>query len=162
MLDEAAEKKAAETGPEDELPANSLQGPAVSKPRDLWIQGPHRLLCGELDPLSCDVVVRPWQPAALLGKERPPPRADEGQCHVRKTQSHSRRAARISGQRIGEHSGRRVRGWPRSSAAGQAVAERWSIAKSPWTAAERTVDGSGRQEGVRAGHQQEGLGSPRR
>jgi hypothetical protein len=53
MLDEAAE-----TGPEDELPANSLQGPAVSKPRDLWILGPHRLLCGELDPLSCDVIVR--------------------------------------------------------------------------------------------------------
>lgn len=61
MLDEAAEKKAAETGPEDELPANSLQGPAVSKPRDLWILGPHRLLCGELDPLSCDVIVRRWQ-----------------------------------------------------------------------------------------------------
>ena len=53
----------------------------------------------------------------------------------------------------------RVQGWPWSSAAGQAVEERWSIAKSPWTAAQGTVDASGRQEGIRAGRQQEGLGS---
>ena len=61
VLEEAAEKKAERPGPEDELPANSLQGPAVSRAGDLWVLGPHRLLCGELDPLSCDVVVRRWQ-----------------------------------------------------------------------------------------------------
>ena len=61
MLDEAAEKKAEETGAEDELPADSSQGPAVSRAGDLWVLGPHRLLCGELDPLSCDGIVRRWQ-----------------------------------------------------------------------------------------------------
>jgi hypothetical protein len=75
MLDEAAEKKAEEPGPEDELPANSLQGPAVSRAGDLWLLGPHRLLCGELDPLSCDVIVRRWQQytgnaARLEGSDR--------------------------------------------------------------------------------------------
>jgi hypothetical protein len=61
MLDEAADKKAEETGPEDELPANSLHDPAVSRAGDQWVLGPHRLLCGELDLLSCDVVVGRWQ-----------------------------------------------------------------------------------------------------
>jgi ParB-like chromosome segregation protein Spo0J len=63
MLDEAAEKKekAEEPEPEDKLPANSLQGPAVSRAGDLWVLGPHRLRCGELDPLACDVIVRSWQ-----------------------------------------------------------------------------------------------------
>ena len=61
VLDEAAEKEAEEPGPGDELPANSLQDPAVSRAGDQWVLGPHRLRCGELDPLSCDVVVRRWQ-----------------------------------------------------------------------------------------------------
>jgi hypothetical protein len=61
VLDDAAEKKAEETGAEDELPADGSQGPAVSRAGDLWVLGPHRLLCGELDPLSCDVIVRRWQ-----------------------------------------------------------------------------------------------------
>jgi len=73
LLDEAAEKKAEEPGPEDELPANSLQGPAVSRMGDLWVLGPHRLLCGELDPLPCDVIVRdgsniPGRPRGLKGR----------------------------------------------------------------------------------------------
>ena len=45
---------------------------------------------------------------------------------------------------------------------GQAVEERWSFAKSPGTAAQGPVDGSGLQEGIRAGPQQEDLGFPRR
>ena len=49
MLDEAAEKKLEARDPEDELPANSLQGPAVSRAGDLWVLGPHRLLCGDAD-----------------------------------------------------------------------------------------------------------------
>ena len=61
MLDETAEKKAEEPGAEDELLADSPQGPAVSRAGDLWILGPHRLRCGELDPRSCDVIVRRWQ-----------------------------------------------------------------------------------------------------
>ena len=61
MLDEAAEKKAEEPGPEDELPANSLQGPAVSRAGDLWVLGPHRLLCGE------DLALHPTvKPTALV------------------------------------------------------------------------------------------------
>ena len=41
MLD--AEKKAEQ--PEDELPANSLEGPAVSRAGDLWVLESHRLVC---------------------------------------------------------------------------------------------------------------------
>jgi hypothetical protein len=65
MLDEAAEKKAEQPGPEDELPANSLQGPAVSRAGDLRVLGPHRLLCGDARDLTsylyCDGIVRRWQ-----------------------------------------------------------------------------------------------------
>ena len=61
LLDAAADKKAEQPGPEDKLPANGLQGPAVSRMGDMWILGPHRLLCGERDPLSCDVIIRRWQ-----------------------------------------------------------------------------------------------------
>lgn len=31
---------------EDRLPTSSADGPAVSRPRDMWQLGPHRLLCG--------------------------------------------------------------------------------------------------------------------
>ena len=40
MLDEAAEKNVEAPDPEDQLPANSLQGPAVSRAGDLWVLGP--------------------------------------------------------------------------------------------------------------------------
>ena len=60
MLDEATGNKAKKPGREDELPVNSLQGPAVSRVGDLWVLGPHQLLCGD-EPLSCDVMVRRWQ-----------------------------------------------------------------------------------------------------
>src|SRR5271163_1797066 len=60
MLDEAAEKKIEAPDPEDELPANSPQGPAVSRAGDLWVLGPHRLSCGDA-PLDCDVIVGHWQ-----------------------------------------------------------------------------------------------------
>ena len=52
MLDEATENKAKKPGREDELPANSLQGPAVSRVGDLWVLGPHRLLCGDARELT--------------------------------------------------------------------------------------------------------------
>ena len=52
MLDEAVEKKAEGPGPEDELPANGLQGPAVSTAGNLWVLGPHRLLCGDARDLT--------------------------------------------------------------------------------------------------------------
>jgi hypothetical protein len=45
----------------DELPVNGLQSLAVSRAGDLWILGPHRLLCGDVGELGCDVVVRRWQ-----------------------------------------------------------------------------------------------------
>ena len=65
LLDEAAEKTAEQPGPEDELPANSLQGPAVSRAGDLWGLGQHRLLCGDARDLTsylyCDGIVRRWQ-----------------------------------------------------------------------------------------------------
>jgi hypothetical protein len=102
MLDEAADKKAEETGPEDELPANSLHDPAVSRAGDQWVLGPHRLLCGELDLLSCDVVVGRWQQytgkaarlegsdltfadvkaTRLAGENASTSKSLRGQCHV--------------------------------------------------------------------------------
>jgi hypothetical protein len=60
MLDEPAEKQTAQPAAEDELSANSLQGPAVSRAGDLWGLGPHCLSCGDA-PLDCDVIVRHWQ-----------------------------------------------------------------------------------------------------
>lgn len=36
-------------------------GPSVCKPRDLWVLGQHRLVCGEGDLLQCDFIVRRWQ-----------------------------------------------------------------------------------------------------
>ena len=52
LLDEAAENKAEQLGREDELPPNSLQGPAVSRTGDLWVLGPRRLLCGDARDLT--------------------------------------------------------------------------------------------------------------
>src|SRR5208283_1981039 len=63
MLD--AEKKAEQ--PEDELPANSLEGPAVSRAGDLWVLGPHRLLCGDADdPTSYQFLLEGKQADAVV------------------------------------------------------------------------------------------------
>ena len=43
--------------PDGELAAKHS---TVSRPGDLWVLGPHQLLCGD-EPLSCDVMVRRWQ-----------------------------------------------------------------------------------------------------
>jgi len=60
LLDEAAQA-AADAGREDDVPGIS-EGPAVSRPGDLWILGSHRLLCGDArEQSSID---------ALLGNER--------------------------------------------------------------------------------------------
>ena len=49
-LEDADEAKREAAGPEDDLP-DLLTGPSVSRPGDLWILGPHLLLCGDaLDP----------------------------------------------------------------------------------------------------------------
>ena len=67
MLDEAAEKKVEAPDPEDQLPANSLQGPAVSRAGDLWVLGPHRLLCGDADdPTSYRFLLEGKQADAVL------------------------------------------------------------------------------------------------
>ena len=67
MLDEAMENKAKKPGREDELPANSLQGPAVSRVGDLWVLGPHRLLCGEArDPTSYQFLLEGKQADVVL------------------------------------------------------------------------------------------------
>ncbi len=47
ILDEATEKKADEPGPEDDIPAARSRDAVVSRMGDLWILGPHRLLCGD-------------------------------------------------------------------------------------------------------------------
>jgi DNA modification methylase len=69
-LEEAAEKKDASVGPEDKLPA--LRREVVSRVGDLWILGPHRLLCGDatvatdvrrlMDGQTADMVLTdpPW------------------------------------------------------------------------------------------------------
>src|SRR6266478_7685060 len=49
ILDEASEKSPQEPGPEDEIPAKSIQS-TVSRPGDLWVLGSHRLLCGDARP----------------------------------------------------------------------------------------------------------------
>ena len=62
MLD--AEKK--EEQPEDELPANSLEGPAVSRAGDLWVLESHRLVCGDLhEPTSYQYLLE-GKPADLV------------------------------------------------------------------------------------------------
>jgi ParB-like nuclease domain/DNA methylase len=45
ILSDASEKSAAEPGPEDSLPAEKVA--TVSRRGDLWILGPHRVLCGD-------------------------------------------------------------------------------------------------------------------
>ena len=45
ILDDAEEAKRETTGPRTKSPIPP--GPAVSQPGDLWVLGPHRLLCGD-------------------------------------------------------------------------------------------------------------------
>jgi DNA modification methylase len=45
ILSDASEKSATEPGPEDSLPAEKVA--AVSRLGDLWLLGPHRVLCGD-------------------------------------------------------------------------------------------------------------------
>ncbi len=67
MLEEAMENKAKKPGREDELPANSLQGPAVSRVGDLWVMGPHRLLCSDArDPTSYQFLLEGKQADVVL------------------------------------------------------------------------------------------------
>jgi hypothetical protein len=81
MLDEAAEKKAEE--PEDELPANGLQGPAVSTAGNLWVLGPHRLLCGDARDLTSYQFLLEGQQADLVLTDPPFNVAIEGNCSGR-------------------------------------------------------------------------------
>lgn len=60
MLDEPSEKQTDEPAAEDELPADSLHGSAVSRAGDLWLLGRHRLSCGDAS-VDCDVIIRHWQ-----------------------------------------------------------------------------------------------------
>jgi DNA modification methylase len=83
MLDEAAEKKAEEPGPEDELPANSLQGAAVSRAGDLWVLGPHRLLCGDARDLASYQFLLEGKQADLVLTDPPCNVAIEGNCSGR-------------------------------------------------------------------------------
>ena len=46
ILEEAREATAEPSGPEDNVPSYS-SGPAVTQTGDLWVLGPHRLLCGD-------------------------------------------------------------------------------------------------------------------
>ena len=52
ILDEATEKKTEAPGPEDEVPAARSRDAVVSRMGDLWILGPHRLLCGDARNLA--------------------------------------------------------------------------------------------------------------
>ena len=88
MLDEATENKAKKPGREDELPANSLQGPAVSRVGDLWVLGPHRLLCGEAcDPISYQFLLD-GKPADLV--------LTDPSCHVAIEDNGSGREANVT------------------------------------------------------------------
>ncbi len=179
VLDDAAGKTAEQPEADDDLPA---LGPTISRPRDLWLLGPHRLLCGEFDLLSCDGIVRRWQQdtdkAARL--EGPDPALRKSQLRALLGQAHHRlrprgitdmsqefnpmRTAPPDPQSLESRPTDRARpsrsapSWPWPSTAGQAVEERWPIAKSSRPAAQGRIAATGCPEGIRAGHQQEDLG----
>ena len=93
MLDEATENKAEKPGREDELPANSLQGPAVSRVGDLWVLGPHRLLCGDArDPTSYQFLLEGKQ-ADLVLTDPPCNVAIEGDAATSSTARRTSQAA---------------------------------------------------------------------
>ena len=137
----------------------------------------------ERDPLYCDLIIRRWQQytgkaarlagsdqtfadveaVRLLGQSTSTAKRSGGSVTCPKNpipQTASRWNLRPTDRRANQPKSTRlalVR-----PPAGQAVEERRAIAKSPWAAAEGTVDASGPQEGIRTGHQQKGRGSPRR
>lgn len=47
LLIEGAEEGEAEPDAADEFPEPKLERPAISQPGDMWLLGPHRLLCGD-------------------------------------------------------------------------------------------------------------------
>jgi hypothetical protein len=59
ILDDAGANKVQKARPEDKRPTN--WGAVVSRAGDEWLLGPHRLVCGEVALVDCDVVVRHWQ-----------------------------------------------------------------------------------------------------
>ena len=88
MLDKTTENKAKKPGREDELPANSLQRAVVSRVGDLWVLGPHRLLCGEAcDPTSYQFLLE-GKPADLV--------LTDPSCHVALEDDGSGREANVA------------------------------------------------------------------
>jgi len=57
ILDEPGENKPKQA----EQKGAAHRGPSVCKPRDVWVLGQHRLVCGEGDLLQCDFIIRRWQ-----------------------------------------------------------------------------------------------------
>jgi hypothetical protein len=64
VLDEAREGSVEDIGPadEDQIPPYEQEGPAVSRPGDLWCLGRHRLVCGDARDATAY--------ESLLGNER--------------------------------------------------------------------------------------------
>jgi hypothetical protein len=61
ILADAAANKVQKARPVDKRLANGRDGAVVSRAGDEWLLGPHRLVCGEVALVDCDVVVRRWQ-----------------------------------------------------------------------------------------------------
>jgi hypothetical protein len=61
ILDDAGANKVEKARPEDKRLTNGREGAVVSRAGDEWLLGPHRLVCGEVALVDCDVVVRHWQ-----------------------------------------------------------------------------------------------------
>jgi hypothetical protein len=61
ILDDAGANKVEKARPEDKRLTNGREDAVVSRAGDEWLLGPHRLVCGEVALVDCDVVVRHWQ-----------------------------------------------------------------------------------------------------
>jgi hypothetical protein len=61
ILADGAANKVQKARPVDKRLANGRDGAVVSRVGDEWLLGPHRLVCGEVALVDCDVVVRRWQ-----------------------------------------------------------------------------------------------------
>lgn len=61
ILDDAGADKVEKARPEDKRLTNGREDAVVSRAGDEWLLGPHRLVCGEVALVDCDVVVRHWQ-----------------------------------------------------------------------------------------------------
>ncbi len=91
MQDDAVGHRAVESRADDDLGRDGLPRPAVSQAGDLWILGPHRLLCGA-PALDCDVIVKRWQrysgtPARLEGSDLSFADVEATRCGERKSES---------------------------------------------------------------------------